>query len=255
MDRTSDEREFLATLIIGDIVEGTVVPDDRREAAVVLDGFPARPLAWVGALDLSWQRRRVLEVGERIIAEVMRVDLDRGVQLSTAATENPELWAFLKARQAGEVLTGTVAAIEPFGVFVALDDGPPHPIYPGVGFVTHPELAWGRIEATTDVVQVGQRVQGEFLVFDTYNGEARLSLKALEPNPFLDLTVGQEFLGRVTKVLPLGVFVAIRDRVEGLVRDLDPMPAVGDEIQVTVVAVDLSKVLLRPTASSGLLDE
>lgn len=35
-----------------------------------------------------------------------------------------------------------------------------------------------------DVVKVGQRVRGEFLVFDQHNGEARLSLKALQPNPF-----------------------------------------------------------------------
>jgi small subunit ribosomal protein S1 len=172
---TSDEQEFLAALQIGDIVEGTV---SGPGSAVTLDGFPERPL---GEALFAWRR---LAIGERITAEVTRVDPNhRWVLLHTAAIEYPELWAFLATRRPGEVLTGTVAAIEPFGVFVALDDGPAHPVFPGVGFVTWPELAWGHIAAMTDVVQVGQRVSGEFLVFDTHNGEARLSLKRLQPKP------------------------------------------------------------------------
>jgi small subunit ribosomal protein S1 len=55
--------------------------------------------------------------------------------------EHPELWAFLASLAPGVTLSGTVAAIEPFGVFVALDDGPAHPLFPGVGFITYPELA------------------------------------------------------------------------------------------------------------------
>jgi small subunit ribosomal protein S1 len=62
--------------------------------------------------------------------------------MSTAATENPELWAFLKSLRAGELLSGQIGSIERFGVLVALDDGPDHPIFPGVGFITIPELSW-----------------------------------------------------------------------------------------------------------------
>ncbi|WP_319727676.1 hypothetical protein [Streptomyces sp. MB09-01] len=36
--------------------------------------------------------------------------------------ENPELWWFLELLQPGEVLAGTVAAIEPFGVVVTASD-------------------------------------------------------------------------------------------------------------------------------------
>lgn len=83
-------------------------------------------------------------VGQRITAEVIAVDLDAGrVRLSMAATENPD---------------GTVAAIERFGVFVALDEGPDHPVHPGVGFITYPELSLRRFEAASEVVELGQRV-------------------------------------------------------------------------------------------------
>jgi ribosomal protein S1 len=96
--------------------------------------------------------------------------------------EHPEgLWRFLSERRFGEHLSGTVAAIESFGVFVSLDDGPDHPIFPGVGFITYPELSWRHFDSPTDIVQVGQRVTCAFLQHDTWNAEARLSLRALQP--------------------------------------------------------------------------
>ncbi|MFB7429550.1 S1 RNA-binding domain-containing protein [Streptomyces hydrogenans] len=168
-------------------------------------------------------------------------------------SESPELWAFLETLHRGDILSGTVAAIERFGVFVALDDGPAHPLFPGVGFIVIPELSWRHLDAPTDVVHVGQRVSCEFLQFDTYNLEARLSLRALEPDPlraFADRTpVGQELRGTVEKVLPFGVFVDLGDGFVGLVpsREIDGRPAVspvenfeaGEEITVVVTEIDL----------------
>ncbi|WP_306425758.1 S1 RNA-binding domain-containing protein [Streptomyces sp. CS159] len=181
------------------------------------------------------------------------MDLEEGrVSLSMAATENPELWAFLKRLRYGQRLTGTVATIESFGVFVTLDEGPDHPVYPGVGFITYPELSWRRFEAASEVVEVGQRVCCEFLQFDTWNGEARLSLRATRPGPFLRFVegtaVGRRLTGPVTKILPFGVFVRVAEGVEGLVHlsELSAGPVgapedvvrVGEEITVVVMDVD-----------------
>lgn len=126
-------------------------------------------------------------------------------------SENPELWAFLESLHRGEILSGTVTAIEPFGVFVALDDGPDHPVFPGVGLITISELSWRHIEAASDVVQIGQRVSCEFLQFDTWNLEAKLSLRVMRPDPFHAFAdrnaVGRKLHGQVTKLLPFGIFV------------------------------------------------
>ncbi|KUN23170.1 RNA-binding protein [Streptomyces antibioticus] len=167
-------------------------------------------------------------------------------------SENPELWTFLESLHLGEFLSGTVAAIEPFGVFVALDDGPAHPVFPGVGFISVAELSWRRFEAISDVVQVGQRVSCEFLQFDDWNLEARLSLKAGQPDPFQafadTVTAGQILSGRVTKLIPFGAFVEVADGLEGLVhlRELAWTPVetpsdvvrVGDGITVAVTGID-----------------
>lgn len=181
-------------------------------------------------------------------------------------SENPELWAFLESLQYGELLSGTVTAIERFGVFVALDDGPDHPVFPGVGFITVPELSW-RYEAASDVVRIGQRISCAFLQFDTWNLEARLSLRATRPDPFQafadGITVGQKLHGHVTKLVPFGVFVEVADGIEGLVhlRELARTPVqtpsdavqVGDELTVVVTEIDRERrrlSLSRRQASS-----
>ncbi len=165
--------------------------------------------------------------------------------------EDPELWAFLRALRPGESLSGVVVAIRRFGVFVALDDGPPHPVYPGVGFIAIPDLSWRRFESASEVVGIGQRVTGEFLHFDSWNGEARISLRALEADPFQqfadDVPEGAEVAGTVTKIVPFGFFVCVADGVEGLVRPEGPFAPMerpreavqlGDTVRVTVVQIE-----------------
>ncbi|GAA1214920.1 hypothetical protein GCM10009665_00900 [Kitasatospora nipponensis] len=247
-------RDFLATLNVGDLCHGTATEVTRPHGvAVTLDGFPARPLGTVGHLDVSWRQRpsAVVQAGQRITAEVVAVDQEEGrARMSMAATENPELWAFLASLRRGGILSGTVAAIERFGVFVAMDDGPDHPVFPGVGFITIPELSWRRFEAASDVVRIGQRVSCEFLQFDTWNGEARLSLRARQPDPFqavaAGIAVGQTLRGRVTRLVPFGAFVQVADGVEGLIhlRELTTKPVEAPE-EVVQVGEALSVVVIE----------
>jgi small subunit ribosomal protein S1 len=153
---------------------------------VILDGLAAHPAGVVGPLDGNWPRHRAegAAVGQRITAEVIAVDPDEGlVRLSTAATEDRELWMFLERLQPGEVLSGSVAAIETFGVFVALEDGPEHPLFPGSASSPSPRCP-GSLSTTLRTLSRSGSVSCEFLHFDTWNGEARLSLRALRPGPF-----------------------------------------------------------------------
>ncbi|MFF3093129.1 MULTISPECIES: S1 RNA-binding domain-containing protein [Streptomyces griseus group] len=166
-------------------------------------------------------------------------------------TETPELWEFLHSLRTDDVLSGTIAAIESFGVFVTLDEGPEHPEFPGVGFITLPELSWRSFEDASEIVHVGQRVSCLFLQADTTNGEARLSLRT-GPDPFqafADRTaVGQGLRGRITGVRPFGVIVEVADGIQGVVHrsellppDVDPSEDAfppGTVLTVVVTAVD-----------------
>jgi small subunit ribosomal protein S1 len=137
-----------------------------------------------------------------------------------------------------------------------------------VGFITYPELSWRRFEAASDVVRIGQHVSCEFLQFDTWNGEARLSLRAMRPDPFQafadGIAVGRTLRGRVTKLVPFGAFVEVADGVEGLVHlgelAWTPVEApedvvrAGDEVAVVVTEVDRERrtlALSRRQVSPG----
>ncbi|OEJ93937.1 S1 RNA-binding domain-containing protein [Streptomyces thermolilacinus] len=125
-------------------------------------------------------------------------------------------------------------------------------MFPGVGFITIPELSWRRADAVSGVVRVGQRVTCEFPQFDTGNLEVRLFLRALRPGPFAAFAnrgaAGRTPRGRVALLVPFGVMVEVAEGVEGLVRPNDPGRApvadpagvvqVGDEVTVVVVEVD-----------------
>lgn len=154
-------------------------------------------------------------------------------------------------------------------MFVALDEGPDHQVFPGVGFITIPELSWRRVEAASDAVQVGQCVTCKFLEFDTWNAEARLSLCATRPDPFSPTTLrwAQKTRGRVTKLVPSGAFLEASDGTEGLVhlRELVWTPVrapedvvqVGDEATVVVTEVDRERrglALSRRQAASLTAD-
>ncbi|MGP4102414.1 S1 RNA-binding domain-containing protein [Nonomuraea sp. KM90] len=261
---------FLRSVKVGDVLTGTVAAVAQSETTVVLDAFAGDPVGVIGPLDLSWRfsgrfAAGIVEVGGRVSAEVIAVDLrKRQVRLSRSATENPQLWAYLTALRPGQRLSGTVAAVERFGVFVDLDDGPDHPVFPGVGFISMPELSWRRFEDPSEVVSVGERITCEFLVFDTCNGEARLSLRATQPDPFKhfeqfarSVHVGDVLHGSVSKVVPFGVFVRVADGIEGLIPLSElPAPSVeasGDEVQVgdavTVIVVEIDPLRRRLTLS------
>lgn len=65
------------------------------------------------------------------------------------------------------------------------------------------------------------------------------------------LTVGQVLTGKVTGVQPYGAFVALNDQVQGLVhiseithgfvKDINEHIAVGDEVNVKILAIDEEK--------------
>lgn len=174
-----DSRDFLAALNGGDVCHGTASAVTRSHGvAVTLDGFPALPLGTVGPLDVSWRQSpsAAVQAGQRITAEVVAVDQEEGrARMSMAATENPELWGFLASLQRGEILSGTVAAIERFGVFVQVADGIE-------GLIHLRELTTTPVEAPEEVVQVGDEVSVVVIEFDRERRKLALSRRQVSPD-------------------------------------------------------------------------
>ncbi|MBO3741756.1 S1 RNA-binding domain-containing protein [Actinoplanes flavus] len=138
---------------------------------------------------------------------------------------------FLATLDPGDVVHGTVARIENFGVFVNLDDGPE----PEIGYVPPPEVSWKWISSARDVVAEGQRVAGRILAVDTdFRGQAVLSLCALQPNPWTvwATRVGSLVTGRVDRnVVALGVFVELDEGIAGLL-PRDEVAVAGEQARL-----------------------
>jgi len=116
-----------------------------------------------------------------------------------------------------------------------------------------PELSWRYINHPSDVVSVGQEITAEVLDVDMVRERVPLSLKALQPDPMLDLArqVGQIVTGPVTKLVPFGAFVRIEDSEDGfeglvhnteladeLVERPEDVVQVGEALAVKILEVD-----------------
>ncbi|MFI9806805.1 S1 RNA-binding domain-containing protein [Streptomyces sp. NPDC052301] len=244
-----DLRARLAARPQGEVTTGTVAGFDEGDVVVRLEGdAPGEPTGRIPRHLLSWTAFEhpceVVTVGQRVTAEVQGVREGGGhVVLSSRACEDEALYRHLLGARPGDVVTGTVAAVHGFGVFVRLDGEPPHPAYPGTGFIRVPDLTWSRIGHPRDAVRPGQRVTAEVIVTDSHQGEVVISLKALQEDPWdtFGLAVGDVVAGPVTEVVPFGVFVRVGEAVEGLVHvsDLQGQVAVpGQELIVRVLEAD-----------------
>ncbi|MCZ6726162.1 MAG: S1 RNA-binding domain-containing protein [Acidobacteria bacterium] len=142
------------------------------------------------------------------------------------------------------VLTGKVVSIKDFGAFVDLG---------GVqGLVHISELARRRVQRTEDVVQPGDEVQVKVLKLDKGGRRISLSMRALEPDPWREVsskyTVGSTVDGKVEKVERFGAFVQLEPGLSGLLPSSKmSIPAgtsasrvfrPGRELKVQIISID-----------------
>jgi len=153
----------------------------------------------------------------------------------------------------GANLPGVVTSLQTYGAFIDLG---------GVeGMVHISEIAFERVRHPSDVLSVGQQVDVAVLRVDETGNPKQpqkiaLSLRALSKNPWTDadrqFPAGTRVKGKVTRVQPFGAFVELAPGIEGLVhiselgagrRVTHPNEVInaGDEVEATVLGVDLDK--------------
>ena len=191
-------------------------------------------------------------IGRQLETKIIELDKNRNnVVLSRRAfleqTQSEVRTTFLSTLQKGQVRKGVVSSIVNFGAFVDLG---------GVDGLVHvSELSWKHIDHPSEVVQVGQEVTVEVLDVDFDRERVSLSLKATQEDPWQTFArthkIGQIVPGKVTKLVPFGVFVRVEDGIEGLVHVSElatrhvevpeQVAKIGDEIFVKVIDIDLDR--------------
>jgi small subunit ribosomal protein S1 len=196
-------------------------------------------------------------VGQRLRFRVTKIESGgRNIVVSRrqlledeVAAQARETWRTLEM---GAVVRGTVTSLRDFGAFVDIG---------GVEALIHvSELGYARVESAADVLEVGQTVEAQVVKLepDPAGGRGRvgLSLRALAPDPWQTVPerfpVGATVRGKVRRLEPFGAFVEIAPGLDGLVhvsrltlerRISHPRQVltVGDEVEVTVVAIEPDK--------------
>jgi small subunit ribosomal protein S1 len=157
-----------------------------------------------------------------------------------------------RAMSVGDVVTGRVVSVRPFGAFIDLGGGVQ-------GLLHVSEMGWSRVDSPSAVASPGQDLTVKVLRIDESSGQIALGLKQLLVDPWAAVPaafkVGQVHQGRVERHAPFGVFVALTPDVVGLVPsaesgagsaiDLRKTLPVGSEVSVVVLDVDAASRRIR----------
>ena len=169
--QSEGRKKFLESLKKGERHKGVVSSIVNFGAFVDLGGVDGL----VHVSELSWKHvdhpSEVATVGEEVEVEVLDVDLERErVSLSLKATQEDPWKEFERKYQAGEIITGQVTKLVPFGAFVRVAAGIE-------GLVHISELSDSHVESPEQVLNVGDEVRVRVIDVDVSRRRISLSMR------------------------------------------------------------------------------
>lgn len=238
-DLCKEEKTVVGKAI--EIVKGGLILD------IGLRGFLPASL-----VDLRRVRDLNEYLGQELECRIIEMNRARNnVVLSRRAVLEDERKAekleLLDKLQKGQVLTGKVSSLVDFGAFVDLG---------GIDGLIHiSELSWTHISEPSEVVSVGDEIKVQVLDVDMDRERISLGFKQTQEDPWREevkkFNVDDTVEGKITKIVPFGVFVQMCDGVEALVhiselaREHVEMPEqvakVGDVVKAKIVDIDLDR--------------
>ena len=175
--QSEGRKKFLENLQKGERRKGTVSSIVNFGAFVDLGGVDGL----VHVSELSWKHvdhpSEVVAVGQEVEVEVLDVDLERErVSLSLKATQEDPWKEFERRYKAGEVISGQVTKLVPFGAFVRVAQGIE-------GLVHISELSHEHVDTPESVLSVGDEVQAKVVDVDVSRRRVSLSMRQVTPPP------------------------------------------------------------------------
>ena len=159
-------------------------------------------------------------VGEELTFKIREVDEDqnrlilseRAAEKEVRAAQRAELLGRIKP---GQTHSGRVVSLANFGAFVDIG---------GIDGLVHvSQLSWTHIDHPSEALEVGQDIDVQVLSVDCERQRVGLSLKALQEDPWDNLTdsykEGQLVRATIIRLTKFGAFAALKDsdRIQGLV--------------------------------------
>jgi ribosomal protein S1 len=167
----------------------------------------------------------------------------------------------VKQVKVGKEYEGEISGVMPFGLFVRIPvevslkqaDAEPTSAKKGTilldGLVHISQVSWEKVDDLKKLYQVGEKVKVKVIDVDEKSGKLNLSIKQLQPDPWMKLdkkyTKDKKVKGEITRLAPFGAFVQLEPGVEGLIH-ISKIPAekemaVGDKVEVYIESIDLEQ--------------
>ena len=162
-------------------------------------------------------RESDVEVGSKLELKILTLD----VQQNNFILSNKKVYedsaeearkTIFSQIEPGQVVKGEVVRITDFGAFVDLG---------GIdGLLPLSQLSWRWIDHPTDILKVGDKFDVEVIAVDHEKQRVSLSLKNLEPDPWIEaadkIKEGDKVEGTVTRLKHFGAFIEVFPGVEAL---------------------------------------
>ncbi|MCL2777639.1 MAG: 30S ribosomal protein S1 [Polyangiaceae bacterium] len=171
--------------------------------------------------EMSWTKKvkhpsKLVEVGQELDCQVLEVDSkSKRISLGLKQLE-PDPWTvFTEKYSPGDKIGGKVRSITDYGVFIGIEEGVD-------GMVHKSDLSWtAKVNNPADLHHKGDDVEAIILSINHDEKKVSLGIKQLWddpwPNIFNEFPPGKVVDSTVVSVVDYGVFVRIREGVEGLV--------------------------------------
>jgi len=219
-ERDDLKKITLERLQEGMVVKGVIKNITEYGAFVDLGGIDGL----LHITDMSWGRvqhpNELFQVGDEVTVKVLKYNAEtERVSLGLKQTmEDP--WNHAEeAYPQGKKVRGKVVSITDYGAFVELEAGVE-------GLVHVSEMSWTkRVKHPKNILNVGDEIECQVLEVDAKAKRISLSIKELEPDPWTlfvnDFNPGDKVSGKVRSITDYGIFIGIREGVDGMVHKSD----------------------------------
>lgn len=223
------------------IIEGTI-------AQVVKGGILVDVMGIRGFVPSSHLRLKETEanVGSTIELKILSIDVlqnnfilsNRKVYSDTLEEVKKDVFSQLEV---GQIVKGEVVRIADFGAFVDIG---------GVdGLLPLSQISWRWVDHPGDILKIGDKIDVEIIGIDFDKQRVSLSLKNLEPDPWVEakgkIHEGEVVKGKVTRIKHFGAFVEVYPCVEALLPQAEVVQYQNEHNTILDVGEVIDTVILK----------
>lgn len=219
-ERDRIKKQTIEKIEEGAVITGTVKNVTEYGAFVDLGGIDGL----IHVTDISYGRIKgpseVLKKGQEVTAKILQFDREKEKVSLSLKHLQPDPWEGIADRyKVGEKVTGKVASLSDYGVFVELETGVE-------GLVHSSELTWSRRRGhPSKLYKAGDPIEVIVLAVKPDERRISISVKQLRPDPWFQLEErlppGTIVEGRVRNLASYGAFLEIEEGVDGLIHVSD----------------------------------